>query len=140
MCRPLNLSPLGFQRAEPIDVLRFPLPDYQKASVGAYFSTSLPYYSSLQYNTSQATRGIPDIALNAANYAVSYAGANGKVYGERSLQGLRSEPATNRGFVGTSASSPVGAAIFTLINDARYAAGKGPIGSVMVSPGRRDFH
>ncbi|KAL8286786.1 hypothetical protein RQP46_004314 [Phenoliferia psychrophenolica] len=82
-----------------------------KAAVATFFSEHMPTYTAAQYNNSQATRGFPDIALNGANYPVSYAGNNGLVFG-------------------TSASAPVGGAIFALINDARYAAGKGPIGYI----------
>jgi tripeptidyl-peptidase I len=39
---------------------------------------------------------------------------------------------------GTSCSSPVSGAIFTMINDARLAAGKGPIG--FINPTVRPHH
>jgi tripeptidyl-peptidase-1 len=52
-----------------------------------------------------------DISANGANYAVAVAGKFGLVYG-------------------TSASAPVVGAILTLINDARIALGKSPIGFI----------
>ncbi|KAL8280252.1 hypothetical protein RQP46_007366 [Phenoliferia psychrophenolica] len=89
----------------------FEMPSYQKGKLATFFKDHLPTYTAAQYNNNQSARGFPDIALNGANYAVSYSGQNGMVYG-------------------TSASSPAGAALFTLINDARLAAGKGPIGFI----------
>ncbi|KDQ15077.1 hypothetical protein BOTBODRAFT_32062 [Botryobasidium botryosum FD-172 SS1] len=89
----------------------FPIPDYQKGAVGKYFKDHKPSYTAQQYNNSQVTRGYPDISANGANYVVAIEGAFSLVYG-------------------TSASAPVVGSIFTLINDARLAAGKGPMGFV----------
>ncbi|KAL8276649.1 hypothetical protein RQP46_010917 [Phenoliferia psychrophenolica] len=89
----------------------FSIPEYQKEAIAAYYESIAPYYGSAVYNNSRAVRGYPDIAVNGANYAVSYAGNNGLVYG-------------------TSASSPVAGALFALINDARFAAGKSAIGFI----------
>ncbi|KDQ08487.1 hypothetical protein BOTBODRAFT_645757 [Botryobasidium botryosum FD-172 SS1] len=89
----------------------FAMPKYQKTAVAKYFKDYKPPYTAQQYNNSQATRGFPDISANGANYVVA-------INGNFSLA------------FGTSASSPVVGSIFTLINDARFAAGLGPIGFV----------
>ncbi|CCM06013.1 uncharacterized protein FIBRA_08256 [Fibroporia radiculosa] len=88
----------------------FKMPSYQKAAVERYLSEYPPPYSSAQYNTS-GSRGFPDIAANGANYVVAMDGEFELVYG-------------------TSAASPVSAAILSAVNDARLAIGKGPIGFI----------
>jgi tripeptidyl-peptidase-1 len=87
----------------------FPLPCYQQAAINSFFALHTPSYSSIQYNNSGTTRGFPDISANGANYVVAVNGTFVLVYG-------------------TSASSPVVGSIITLINDARLAAGKRPVG------------
>ena len=89
----------------------FPLPSYQSAAVGSFFANHLPPYTSAQYNNSQQTRGFPDISANGANYVVAVDGTFSLIYG-------------------TSASSPTAGSIFTLINEARFAAGKGAVGFI----------
>ncbi|KDQ15066.1 hypothetical protein BOTBODRAFT_301248 [Botryobasidium botryosum FD-172 SS1] len=89
----------------------FPMPEYQKTAVAKYFKDYNPPYTAKQYNNSQMTRGFPDISANGANYVVAINGNFSLVYG-------------------TSASSPVAGSIFTLINDARFARGLGPIGFI----------
>jgi len=89
----------------------FPLPDYQAKAVKTFFAENPPPYTSAQYNNSQQTRGFPDISANGANYVVAVDGKFSQVYG-------------------TSASTPVVGAILTLINEARFNAGKGSIGFV----------
>jgi len=89
----------------------FPMPDYQKEAVAEYFKDHKPSYTAAQYNNTQTTRGYPDISANGANYVVAVDGTFSLVYG-------------------TSASAPVVGSIFTLINGARLALGKGPIGFV----------
>lgn len=89
----------------------FPLPGYQSAAVKSYFQHHLPPYSSSRYNNSRTTRGFPDISANGANYVVAVDGQFALVYG-------------------TSASSPALGSVFTLINEARFAVGKGSIGFV----------
>jgi tripeptidyl-peptidase-1 len=87
----------------------FQLPCYQKNAVNNYFALHKPDYSSTQFNNSGNTRGFPDISANGVNYAIII---NGQFT-----------------FVdGTSASSPVVGSIVTLINDARLAVGKRPVG------------
>ncbi|KZT04012.1 subtilisin-like protein [Laetiporus sulphureus 93-53] len=87
----------------------FARPKYQKAAVEHYLTTYPPPYASDIYNAT--SRGFPDISANGANYVVAVSGEYYLVYG-------------------TSCSSPVSAAIFSAINDARLAIGKGPIGFI----------
>ncbi|KAI0266070.1 subtilisin-like protein [Gloeopeniophorella convolvens] len=89
----------------------FPMPSYQKAAVSSFLKTHPPPYSAAQYNNSGKARGFPDLSANGANYVVA-------VDGEFSL------------VFGTSASSPVVGSMITMINDARIAAGKGPVGFI----------
>ncbi|KAF9520163.1 hypothetical protein BS47DRAFT_1336132 [Hydnum rufescens UP504] len=89
----------------------FPMPTYQKAAIKYYYKHHKPTYSSSQYNNNQKARGFPDISANGVNYVVAVDGAFSLVYG-------------------TSASAPVVGSIFALINDARLAHGKKPIGFV----------
>lgn len=85
----------------------FSTPDYQKAAVSQYLSqTSLPFSSSL-FNSSG--RAFPDISANGQNIAII---VNGSV----------------NGVGGTSASCPIVASLFTLINNQLLAAGKPVIG------------
>ncbi|KAL8737578.1 MAG: hypothetical protein Q9181_001556 [Wetmoreana brouardii] len=87
----------------------FPLPPYQSAAVKSFFADHPPPYGADRFNNSQNTRGYPDVSANGANYVVAVDGKFTLVYG-------------------TSASSPVVGAIITLINEARFAAGKGSVG------------
>ncbi|KAL8699547.1 MAG: hypothetical protein Q9201_005949 [Fulgogasparrea decipioides] len=87
----------------------FPLPSYQSAAVKSFFANHPPPYGADRFNNSQNTRGYPDVSANGANYVVAVDGQFALVYG-------------------TSASSPVVGAIITLINEARFAAGKGSVG------------
>lgn len=89
----------------------FPLPSYQAAAVKSFFANHPPPYTSAQYNNSQQTRGFPDISANGANYVIAVDGSFSLVYG-------------------TSASSPVVASIFTLINEARLTIGKSSVGFI----------
>ena len=89
----------------------FSLPDYQSAAVSSWFRNSPPTYTAAQFNNTQKTRGYPDISANGANYVVAINGAFTLVFG-------------------TSASAPVVGAILTLINEARFAIGKGSIGFI----------
>ncbi|KAJ7463327.1 subtilisin-like protein [Mycena latifolia] len=87
----------------------FSRPNFQQSQVSTYLSAHTPSYSSAQYNS--AGRGFPDLSANGANYIVAVQNVFYYVYG-------------------TSASSPVVGAILTLVNDARLAQGKGPIGYI----------
>ncbi|KAF2999996.1 hypothetical protein E8E14_000857 [Neopestalotiopsis sp. 37M] len=97
----------------------FPVPDYQAAAVQTYYDTADPtyaYYTNGSYETSTGVynrdgRGIPDVAANGDNIAVY-------VQGRLGTEG------------GTSASSPIFAALVTRINEERLAAGKSPVGFV----------
>ena len=83
--------------------------DFQKDAVAGYLAKHVPALPAGIYNASG--RGFPDVAANGLNYSIA-------VQGELVL------------ISGTSASSPTMAALFTAINDARLAAGKGPVGWV----------
>ncbi|TBU55600.1 subtilisin-like protein [Dichomitus squalens] len=88
----------------------FPRPAYQKAAVKNFLTKYPPPYSSDIYNTT-GSRAYPDLSANGANYVVAVQGDFYLVYG-------------------TSASSPVMAAILSAINDARLAVGKKSIGFI----------
>ena len=68
-----------------------------------------PKYGPNVYNDTGKARGFPDVAAIGLNVATVF---NGSAYG----------------IGGTSASAPIFASIVTLLNEARLAAGKGPIG------------
>lgn len=89
----------------------FELPDYQAATVKQWFADHPPAYSSDRYNSSQQTRGYPDISANGANFAFAANAEWGLAYG-------------------TSASTPVLGSILTLINQQRLKAGKSSVGFV----------
>jgi hypothetical protein len=86
---------------------RFSMPEYQKAAVTSYLShAKLPFNSTL-FNS--AGRAYPDISANGNNIGVIINGTVNSVGG-------------------TSASSPIVASLFTLINNQLLAAGKPVIG------------
>jgi tripeptidyl-peptidase-1 len=89
----------------------FPRPAYQTAAVTKYLTYLGEDYAGL-YNVSG--RGIPDIAAQSQNFSTVW---NGTVL-----------PVD-----GTSAATPLAAAIFVLVNDALIAAGKPPMGFLNVS-------
>ncbi|KAH7883306.1 peptidase S8/S53 domain-containing protein [Phlebopus sp. FC_14] len=89
----------------------FAIPDYQKNAVSSYLKTYPPAYPSNIWNSTGISRAYPDISANGANYVVAIDGNFSLVYG-------------------TSASSPVVGAMLTMINDARIAANKKPIGFI----------
>ncbi|KAJ6501263.1 subtilisin-like protein [Mycena vulgaris] len=89
----------------------FAIPDFQKGQVARYLTNNPPPYAATTYNATGTSRAFPDISANGANYVVAVDGAFGLVFG-------------------TSASSPVVGAILTMINDARLAYGKSPIGFI----------
>ncbi|OBZ72683.1 Aorsin [Grifola frondosa] len=82
----------------------------QKSAVDTYLSNYPPSYPTGTYNTS-GSRAYPDLSANGANYVVAIDGGYELVYG-------------------TSASSPVTAAILSAVNDARLAIGRKPIGFI----------
>lgn len=89
----------------------FPLPSYQASAVGTYFAHHKPAYGPDRYNTSQHSRGFPDVSANGVNYVIAIDGNFSYVYG-------------------TSASAPTFGAIMTLVNSARLGVGKGPVGFI----------
>ena len=101
----------------------FPMPAYQADAVGAYWNNGYapnygngPWTNSNQngypmYNTSQTTRGIPDISANGVSWLVF-------------------EDGNGLGVYGTSLSTPLYGTLFTMINQQRALIGKGPVGFV----------
>lgn len=99
----------------------FPIPSYQKSAVEKYFkkaNLSYPYYSEFEVNVNTTKgiynrigRGYPDIAANGAEFRAYTAGIDEHWYG-------------------SSLASPLFASVFNLINEERFAKGKGPIGFV----------
>jgi len=89
---------------------QFKMPGYQKP-VMAKWRAYKPNYPPSVWNSTNSSRGYPDLSANGANYVVAVDGGFNLVYG-------------------TSASSPVVGAILTMINDARIAKGKAPIGFI----------
>ncbi|KAH7369691.1 protease S8 tripeptidyl peptidase-like protein I [Rhexocercosporidium sp. MPI-PUGE-AT-0058] len=99
----------------------FPRPTYQDGHVQTYFHRAhltYPYYSELNVDVNTTTgmynrvgRAYPDVSANGARFP-SY--LNGKLLH----------------FYGASLSSPLFAAVLTLLNQERAAAGKGTIGFI----------
>ncbi|KAJ7145759.1 peptidase S8/S53 domain-containing protein [Mycena epipterygia] len=88
----------------------FAIPTYQKDAVAEYLKANPPPYSTTIYNAT-GSRAFPDISANGVNCLVAAEG--------------RFIPVS-----GTSASSPFVGAIITMINDARLAVGKTPVGFI----------
>ncbi|TGO32531.1 hypothetical protein BHYA_0309g00090 [Botrytis hyacinthi] len=99
----------------------FPIPSYQKSAVEKYFkraNLTYPYYSEFEVNVNTTKgiynrigRGYPDIAANGAEFRAYTGGIDEHWYG-------------------SSLASPLFASVFNLINEERFAKGKGPIGFV----------
>ncbi|KAI0305677.1 subtilisin-like protein [Multifurca ochricompacta] len=89
----------------------FPMPSYQEAVVTNFLKEHPPPYSAAQFNNSGKARGFPDLSANGANYVIAIDGLFELVFG-------------------TSASSPVVGSMITMINDARLAVGKRPVGFI----------
>ncbi|KAF9474024.1 hypothetical protein BDN70DRAFT_816380 [Pholiota conissans] len=87
----------------------FPMPSFQASDVKSFLKNHPPPFTAGQFNNSGNARGFPDISANGANYVIGIDGEFELVFG-------------------TSASSPVVGSIFTLVNDARLAIGKRPVG------------
>ena len=87
----------------------FTLPSYQSAAVNNYTTNYPTDYSSDIYNNSGNSRAYPDVSAIGLNIPTVYLGST-------------------YGIGGTSASTPIWGSIVTLLNEARIAAGKGPIG------------
>mmetsp|Transcript_18166 Transcript_18166/g.29846 ORF Transcript_18166/g.29846 Transcript_18166/m.29846 type:complete len:597 (+) Transcript_18166:186-1976(+) len=88
---------------------KFPRPSYQQAAVDAYLKSGVPLPPATDYK--QTGRGYPDVALVGHQYAIYLGGR---------LVGVD----------GTSASTPVFAAMLSLINDERLNQGLPPLGFV----------
>ncbi|KAH7872402.1 subtilisin-like protein [Lentinula edodes] len=89
----------------------FAIPDYQQTAVSSFLTNHPPPYTSAQFNNSGTSRAFPDLAANGANYVIGIDGEFELVFG-------------------TSCSSPVVGSFITMVNDARLAAGKGPVGFI----------
>ncbi|KAF8158458.1 subtilisin-like protein [Crassisporium funariophilum] len=87
----------------------FSMPSFQENAVKTFLRDHPPPFTNGQFNSSGRSRGFPDISANGANYVIGIDGDFELVFG-------------------TSASSPVVGSIFTLVNDARLAIGKRPVG------------
>jgi tripeptidyl-peptidase I len=87
----------------------FPLPDYQSHAVTNYLTEYPPPYTSDIFNNSGKARAYPDVSAIGIKLPTVYLGSALAVGG-------------------TSASTPIFASIVTLLNEARIAKGKGPIG------------
>lgn len=92
----------------------FAIPDYQVDAISNWMDKAGKEYA-VEYaglwNSTGRSRAFPDISANGANYAIAVDGEFLLVYG-------------------TSASTPVVGAILTMVNDARLAHGKKPIGFI----------
>ncbi|KAK0554893.1 hypothetical protein OC845_000534 [Tilletia horrida] len=86
----------------------FPRPSYQDSAVSSYLS-QIGTLDAGSYNSSG--RSFPDLAAAGSNYIIAYSGMFGLVGG-------------------TSASCPLVASLFTLVNDARSKVGLGRVGFV----------
>lgn len=86
----------------------FPMPEYQRKAVEQFIATPGAYPDGVDH-FNHTGRGFPDVSLLGYNYRV-YVG--GRAVAES----------------GTSASAPAFAAMVTLINGKRMAAGKSPLG------------
>jgi tripeptidyl-peptidase-1 len=89
----------------------FTLPSYQSTAVSTYLKNYPPHYPSHIYNNSGNARAYPDVSSIGTNIPIVFLGD--------SFSGG-----------GTSASTPIWAGIVTLLNEARIAKGKGPIGFI----------
>ncbi|EIN12224.1 subtilisin-like protein [Punctularia strigosozonata HHB-11173 SS5] len=89
----------------------FAMPKYQETAVKSFLKNHPPPYTAAQFNNSGVVRAFPDLSANGANYVIGIDGEFELVFG-------------------TSASSPVVGSLITLINDARLAIGKGPVGFI----------
>ncbi|KAE9366063.1 hypothetical protein N431DRAFT_517109 [Stipitochalara longipes BDJ] len=89
----------------------FGVPSYQASAIKTYFAEHKPPYTSAQYNTSETSRGLPDVSANGVNYVIAIDGEFDYVFG-------------------TSASSPTFGSAMTLINAARLNVGKSSVGFI----------
>ena len=101
----------------------FPAPTYQKDAVARYFYNNPPQYPSYTYNGSASSIGANGGVFNRI----------GRAFPDVSAMGTNIT-LVNDGCVtynsGTSASTPIFAAVIFRINAERMAAGKGPVGFI----------
>ncbi|KLO11791.1 subtilisin-like protein [Schizopora paradoxa] len=93
----------------------FAMPSYQADAVTSFLTNHPPPFTSAQFNNSGKVRAFPDVSANGTYYSANYVVA---VAGEFEL------------VFGTSCSAPVFGSLITLVNDARIAAGKSPVGFI----------
>jgi tripeptidyl-peptidase I len=89
----------------------FSTPEYQTGEVSSYLAAQQNHTESFAGRFNPGGRGYPDVALAASNYLVVYDGALYTISG-------------------TSAATPVFAAMLARINNERLLGGKGPVGFV----------
>lgn len=89
----------------------FELPSYQASAVTSFLENHPPPYTAEQFNNSGNVRAYPDISSNGANQVAAIDGNFMLVYG-------------------TSLAAPVIGSMITVINDARIALGKSPVGFI----------
>lgn len=89
----------------------FDAPSYQAGAIQNYFANHKPSYGSDRYNTTEKSRGFPDVSANGVNYAMA---VNAKLIH----------------LYGTSVAAPTFGSVVSLINSARLEAGKSPVGFV----------
>ena len=88
----------------------FPQPDYQSAAAQTYLNAlNISSDNPLSGRFNASGRGFPDISTTGRDIAIIVNG-------------------TAQPVLGTSASTPIFAAMVAAVNDARLAAGKGPVG------------
>ncbi|KAF7336098.1 Tripeptidyl-peptidase sed1 [Mycena venus] len=90
---------------------RFPMPQYQKAAVGSFLEKLKRTNPEQLKHFNPRGRAYPDISANANNF-------------------VNVENGTFELDSGTSGATPTVASLITLVNDARLAAGKSPVGFI----------
>lgn len=124
----------------------FELPSWQASAVQQFTANYAPDYGPNVYNDSGVARGFPDVAAIGLNVATVFNGSKSLPYPcceapilcsrdhcsnlsiELKNMLIRGYALATYGVGGTSASAPIFAGIVTLLNEARIAAGKGPLG------------
>ncbi|KAJ7258798.1 subtilisin-like protein [Mycena haematopus] len=89
----------------------FPMPSYQAEAVKSFLTHHPPPFTHGEFNNSGKVRAFPDLSANGANFVIGIDGEFELVFG-------------------TSASAPTTASMFTMINDARIALNKKPVGFI----------
>ncbi|KAJ7505953.1 subtilisin-like protein [Mycena galericulata] len=89
----------------------FSLPSYQASAVKGFLKDHPPPFTKGQFNDTGNVRAYPDLSANGVNFVIGIDGLFELVFG-------------------TSCSAPTTASMFTMINDARLAVGKKPVGFI----------